>query len=442
MSRGRSTLLLLLVALALGAYVYFVESEREPAAERAERRDRVFEGLDAEQLEEIRVRPSAGEATTLRKENGRWRIVAPVEAEADEAEASALASSLASLDVQRVVDDAPGALDQFGLDAPRIEVAFRQAGEAEPRTLLLGSRTPTGGDMYAKLAASPRVFLVNAYLDSTFDRKTFDLRDKSVLKVERGAVDAVELVVPGTTMRFAKSGNTWRMTAPVEARADFGAIEGLISRLNSAQMRSIVATEPERLDRFGLEPPRYQATLRAGNTTTVLQVGAEGDGGVYARDASRPLVFTVEPYLTQELGKAPVDFRVKDLFAFRSFNGRRFELTRDGRTTVFEKQKAEGDAPEERWRQIEPAQEADESTIVTFLSRVTNLRAEDFVERLPAGAQIVASAVAHPQDGVEERVIFHRAGEAVYAVRADEPGAARLDTTTFDDAMRALDEVK
>jgi hypothetical protein len=440
MGRGRTTLLLLIVALGLGAYIYFVESERDPASERAEPRDRVFEGLDAERLEEIRVRSSAGESTTLRRENDRWRIVDPVEADADQAEASSIATTLTSLDVQRVVDEAPAALDQFGLDDPRIEVAFRQEGDDEPRTLLLGSRTATGGDMYAKLAASPRVFLVNAYLDSTFDRRTFDLRDKSVLRFDRGGVDVVELVVPGTAMRFTKADNAWRMTAPLEARADFGAVEGLIGRLHSAQMRSIVAGEPENLKRYGLEPPRYQVALRTGSAQSVLQIGAEGEGGLYARDGSRPLVFTVDSYLAQELGKAPVDFRVKDLFAFRSFNGRRFHVARDGRTIAFEKAGGNGDA--ERWAQVEPPQEVEESTIITFLARVSNLRAESFTERLPAGAKEMATAVAHPQDGPEERVVFHRAGDDVYAVRADEPGAARLDRAAFDDAMKALDEVE
>ena len=42
MRGGRSFLILLVVALGLGAYIYFVESKREPADTAASKKDKVF----------------------------------------------------------------------------------------------------------------------------------------------------------------------------------------------------------------------------------------------------------------------------------------------------------------------------------------------------------------------------------------------------------------
>jgi hypothetical protein len=55
----------------------------------------------------------------------------------------------------------------------------------------------------------------------------------------------------------------------------------------------------------------------------------------------------------------------------------------------------------------------------------------------------VAIVVAKFEDGKkEERVVFGKVGNDVFAVRAGEPGAAKVDATKFDDTMKLVDSVK
>ena len=72
MQRGRSFLILIVVALALGAYIYFVESKRDPLA--TEAKGKVFT-LEPGTLEEIEVKADSAEVTRIRKEGGEWQIV-------------------------------------------------------------------------------------------------------------------------------------------------------------------------------------------------------------------------------------------------------------------------------------------------------------------------------------------------------------------------------
>ena len=178
--------------------------------------------------------------------------------QADEAEISGITSNLASLEVQRVVDDQASDLKQYGLDPARIEVTFKFAGKDQK--LLIGQKTPTGTDLYAKLPDKPRVFLVASYLESTFNKSSFDLRDKSILKVDREKVDRMEIETPEHTVKVAKQGGDWRMSSPADARADFGAVEGIIGRLNTTPMKAIAAAEPTDLKEYGLDKPA--ATVR------------------------------------------------------------------------------------------------------------------------------------------------------------------------------------
>lgn len=441
MSRGTSTAALLVVLIALGAYIWFIERKREPANPDA--KAKVFAALQADQVEALTVTSSKGETTTLKKENGTWRITAPVQAEVDAVEVSAITSGLASLEEQRVVEEQASDLAAFGLAPPRSAVEFTTAGGAAQR-LQLGEKTPTGGDMYARLGDGTRVFLVPAYLDSTFDRGTFDLRDKAALKLDRTKVDGVQLVAGGTAIGFAKRDEQWRMTAPLDLRADYGAVESVLGRVANAQMKAIVAQDAADLAQYGLQAPEFTVHLDAGSARSTLLVGsASPEGSRYAKDASRPFVFTIDGTIADDLKKTPADFRPKDLFEFRSFTGRRFEATRDGATLVFEKRKGEGESAVEKWVQVQPAKDVEEAKIIDLLSTASNLRALAFVDALPAGATPVVSFKAVSGDGArEESVSFFRAGEDVYATRVGDPGAAKLAAVDLDSTLKNLDALK
>ena len=179
----RSFLVLLVIAAGLGGFVYY-DSKREPA--NPSKQEKVFAGLEAGTIEQVTITSASGDTTTAQKQGSAWQLTAPAAAPADEAELSGITSNLASLDVQRVVDERATDFKEYGLEPARINVAFKAAGKEQ--ALLLGNKTPTGGDMYARLPGAPRVFLVSSFLEATFNKSTFDLRDKTILKIDRDKV--------------------------------------------------------------------------------------------------------------------------------------------------------------------------------------------------------------------------------------------------------------
>src|SRR5687768_1049868 len=129
--------------------------------------------VEASQIQEVRIRNEAGEESTLKRSGDRWTLAEIAGAEADETEAGNIVTSLASLEASRVVDEQPASLAEYGLDKPRMTVAFTDAA-GKQQTILVGSKTPTGGDLYAKVADAPRVILIGSYLEETFNRSRFD----------------------------------------------------------------------------------------------------------------------------------------------------------------------------------------------------------------------------------------------------------------------------
>jgi Domain of unknown function (DUF4340) len=441
----RTTFLLLLVLLGLVGYIYFYEMKRPAATETAEQKQKVF-AVETATIEELEVKAASGERTVLKKAGDAWRIVEPLEAKADEGEATGIVTNLASLDIQRVVDEKATDLAQYGLAPPRVEVGFKKAGQAEASRLLLGDTNATGGELYAKLPGSPRVFLVSSFLQSTFNKGTFDLRDKTILSFDPANVDTLEIVTNDQRLAFAKTGGLWALTSPVAARADQGQVQGAVGSLQTLAMKSIAEPAAAEKDfaKYGLDKPELTATVGAGSARATIVVGkADQSGFQYAKDASRPMIVTIDPALVNALRNTADSFRPKDVFEFRSFNADRLEIARGASTVAFERVTDKDGAA--KWKRLNPAGDVETSGIDALLSALSGLSNDGYVDaKAKTGADSpVAVVTAKFEDGKkEERVVFGKVGAEMFAVRAGEPGAAKVDAAKFDEAMKALEAIK
>ncbi len=442
--RGVRTFLSLVVILvALGAYVYFVESKR-PAGDEGPKKEKVFT-VEADKIEEISIKAESGEQTTLRKSGTDWQIVSPTTAKPDSTEVSGLTSNLSSLEIQSVVDENPPDLKEYGLANPRVEVTFKSGGQSH--TLQIGQKTPPGSDLYAKRGSEKKVFLIASYLDSTFNRKTFDLRDKTAIQVDRDKVDGLEIVMPERTLRFTKANGEWQMTAPTAGRADFSAVEGLSGRIAGLQMKSI-APETADAKTFGFEKPAASIRIGTGSSQATLVIGSKAEDGLYARDLSRPVVFTIDATLLDDLKKDPFQYRQKDLFDARSFNSTRLEIVRAGQTHAFEKTKSKNKEgqEEEKWRQVSPqARDVDQTKVESLLSAITGAQATAAgpdAAKAALGTPELAIVIKYDEGKKQDRVSFARSGKTGVAVRESEPGTVTVESATIDAIVKALEEIK
>jgi hypothetical protein len=140
------------------------------------------------------------------------------------------------------------------------------------------------------------------------------------------------------------------------------------------------------------------------------------------------------------------------------------EVTRGGATVTFEKKKeapapaaagAAKDAgkaaatppaePVEKWTQVapQPTKPVEEAKINDIAAKVASLRADTFVEKLPAGsAELMTIATTFDQGKKSEKVVLYKAGADYYAIRPDDTGAAKLPMMGVEDIVKALDAAK
>ena len=446
MGRLTSTLLLVVVLAGLGGYIYFVDSKRPAAGpDGAEALGKVFT-VEADKINELRISYQA-ESALLKKNNSGWKLIEPIQVEADPPEAIGVTTALNNIDIVRVVDENPSDLAQFGLANPNIIVSYKTENGGAG-TLKLGNKNATQGELYAQMNDEKRVFLVNAFQESSFNKTPFNLRDKKILKFDRDNADSLVLSKGATAMELARTGSDWKVVKPVPSRSDFAAVEGFITRLSSANMSQLIEGGDKELAKYGLDKPSMTVTVGSGSSKTVLEVGATEGGATYARDPARALVFTVDSTMQTDLNKNFDDYRNKEVFEFRPFTLAKLRAVLDApggpKTYEFEKQKPATPADPETWKVTRvggASHVADQATMDDLLTKLVEIKADSFVASaartgLDKPALVVSASF---DEGKFERVRFGQGHDDAFALRDGETGVAKINMSSLAVALRAFD---
>ena len=377
--RFRTTAILVVLLVALATFYYVYEIRQAPDREKAATvKDRLWKDLEGKDVEEIVVKK--GDATLhLKKAGDAWSLAAPVAAPADRAAVEGLATSLATLRIEREIDATPSKPADFGLAPPAVEVTFKAKGQE--RGVRLGSKNPTGIWVYAQEAGKPAVLLVPDGLLRDAQKPPSDFRDRTLLTFERKDVKTVELRGPGGQVLATvqtKAPEEWQLTAPLQTPADREALTGLLEKLRTAKIKEFVADAGKRPADYGLDRPT-QLTLvvgeEASRTTRTLRFGkaVPEKKGVYAQREGESGVLLVDDELWKAVPASAAALRDKTVFAYDRAKVERVEIeSPKGKVTLA--------LQDGKWRITAPAAlRADEGAMSEMLFRARDLRAQDFV---------------------------------------------------------------
>jgi len=374
--RFRTTLLLLLVAVGLGAYVYFVEVPK--ATEEAQKKTLVeFKGDDATAV----TLAYPDRTIELQKTDGTWRLLKPLDAAADQTAVRNLVNAIADCEVKKDLDKPESNLAAYGLDKPMVTITVRLKDKELP-AIEVGKNTPVGFSTYVTLASDKKIRLVNSAFRSGMDKQPKDLRDKTILTFNDKDVHQVSLQGDGKDILLTRKDDSWRLERPADAPADAATMRTLLSGLRAMRAVDFPSDSAQDVASYGLNSPRLTIVLRMakGNEEkTVLLGNATEKKDVYLKLAGEPTVYTVSNWVFGDLNKSAKDFRDKTVLHFEPSAAQEIQIKRPGGSLVTLKQ-----APDQKWQvDKEPVSRALPTAISQYVRDLSELKGYDIAAEPP-----------------------------------------------------------
>jgi hypothetical protein len=379
MTSGKRSLIALGLAALLGAAYWGWTVKLKPARDKeAADAKKPFAGLEVDQTQEVLLRKGKDEVL-LRKIDGAWRLIKPVEAPADTAVVSALVKALGSLSREEVIAEKDADLRQYGLDQPSGAVTFTPATPgAKAKALFFGRDNPTGSSAYAMVDGEAQVFLTSLGAKNAVLKDAGELRDKTVWALNSSEVQELSSSQGGgfSLKRGEKAGWTVR-TAAGEEPGRGAAIEQWLGELTLLKA-SKVPSENGKGGSFGLgKGPHLRLKLSNGRSLELHAGASPKEGGVYVQGAPGSPVFLLPASATLTLTKAGKDLADRQAFAFDSSLVERFEVKRPAGDLSALKNKG-------AWAWVGIPAQGKEFDFEGFLSRFSGA---ELLKRLPASAK-------------------------------------------------------
>jgi hypothetical protein len=389
--------------------------------------------LDQNSITRLELKKKDADPVVLSKSSsGDWQITAPKPFRADQSAVTSIASTVSSLNSDRVVEDKASDLQNFGLDQPLLEVDL--TAKDKTQKLLLGSDTPAGGAVYAMLSGDPRLFTVSSSTKTSLDKNLNHLRDKRLLPVDADKVSQIEVIRKNSDMEFGRNKDNWQILKPKPMRADSIQVGDLARDLSNAKMDLSTADAKQEASAFEHAAPVATAKLTDESGTQQLQVRKSKDA-YYAKSSAVEGAYKIDSGLGKALEKTLDDFRDKKLFDFGYNDPNKIELHNADNAYFLTR----GTGGFDDW--WSNGKKMDGANVESVISDLRDLTATSFPGSGFANPTIGVTVVS--QDGKRtEKVQIAKSGDHYIAQRENDPTFYELSPSAVDGLLKAAQDLK
>ena len=308
----KTTLLVLLCAVALGAAVYYFDWKRNRAGQTAEDASKPAFSIQINEVASLTfTRPAQAPEPPIRLErhNGAWKIVQPIQADADQSRVEGIVEEIASARVSQTEPGSPDRRKAYGLDPPQASVEFELQSGAK-HTVLMGNRDFTGAYVYALVDGGPSVALLAADLSTSAGTSVSELRDRRVVHMDAGDVQRVEIHNSNGAMivsRKKDNAEEWTIEAPEDQKGKPASGWKITDAISGLGAEEVIDRPAASVLRQTASPTiRVVLTGKDGRQSTVRLSTPSGDF-VYARADDTPTLYKLKRKVLDDWNLKPAD---------------------------------------------------------------------------------------------------------------------------------------
>ncbi|EDY20373.1 hypothetical protein CfE428DRAFT_2297 [Chthoniobacter flavus Ellin428] len=316
----KNTLILVIVAAAIFAFIHFFESKQPTTQESTASAGRVVQ-FDRDKITGITIK-NTDTKIDLHKKDGAWFLDAPIKDHADSMAINQLFTTAEALKSEEAIPtdkgDGKDMLKEFGLANSETRLTF--TGGDKPVEILIGKDAAVEGKVYARVEGSKTAHIISNDLKNQISKKVDEFRDHKLTNVVTTQVDKFLLKTSTGEIELDKKDQHWSLDKPFKARANDQKAGDLVSEIANAQVESFV-TDTANLATYGLQEPRGTVTLttEGSKEPVVVQIGKAVEkekDKIYAKVSTRDVVLVIPKSLEKLLLTTPNEVRDRNLVRF------------------------------------------------------------------------------------------------------------------------------
>jgi hypothetical protein len=352
---NRTLIVLVAIAAALFAFIYFYDRDRMTTSELEGRKDRVFVEFKPELVEALEIQGAAGEKISLVRSadvegtsagaEREWRIEAPRKLKADGSAVREVLSALDFLIKQRVVVGAgERGKPQYGFGTPAVRASFTIGGAKT--SFVVGSQKGSGDTVYLAVdGRSDELYAVEVDFRESLDKRLDDLRDKHLVEGSLDDAIAIEVDRGAGKLSLARDDEAgpWRISLEgAEMLAADDQVAALLADVAGLLAQEFVAdgADGASLGKYGLDAPTAGVAIRRASGKDVeLLVGkpCPGDGRVHAAVKGSGTIACVADGIGEALARPAARFTETRPLVFAQDGIETVKITRGGASLVLER---------------------------------------------------------------------------------------------------------
>lgn len=286
--RPRALLVLSMLVVALGLFIWLFERDMPSTEERRELEGKVVP-LELDEVEAV-VIESDGQRVRLERDvpnagsilERSWKVAEPISAPADEDKILALLRQLTALEKERTVEAVEAGT--VGLDHPRQRIALETSGSAQ-MLLEVGSDVPASDSVVLRVDGD-RILVADGSFRDQVEVEPGEWRSRDLLEIDEQRVSRIAASGAFGDISIVREDGRYMLESPIADEADQDAVSDLIAELDDLSVLEFI-DDPIEESSTGLAPPHLVVTLEVvDHDPIVLRFGsvedeAEEEGGRY-----------------------------------------------------------------------------------------------------------------------------------------------------------------
>jgi hypothetical protein len=359
----------------------------------------ILPGLQPQSVTSVQIIPDGALEIRADRVNDSWLLSKPISYPAQSAEIETLLAALQKLAPATKLSPAElrehaNSETEFGFDNPQISLVIEAGGQSWQ--LHIGNKTAPGDQVYLRVVGADGAFVADADWLKLIPHSANDWRSTTLVDAGQNDFDSIVLTNGAKVIELHRdaTNHLWRMTRPLQARADSDLITDALQRLQSASVSQFVTDDAKAdLTSYGLQPADLDLWLgRGANFSTAIHAGKSPTNDatqVYAKlEGWNTVVTTAGEPLSPWHGTVN-DFRDPHLLELTAPVA---EIEVRGENNFTLQRQGSND-----WKIAGEKYPADTGSIQQFIKTLAALRVADFVKDVVTAPDLAAYGFSTPQ---------------------------------------------